>query len=308
MRIAVIGAGAVGGHFGARLARAGNDVSFIARGRTLVALRDAGIRVESPLGDFAVDPVSATDDPSQLGPVDAVLVCVKAWQVPEAAAAIPPLLRADTCVVPLCNGIEAAGQLEQRLGQRPVVGGLCHSFSMVLAPGQIQNYGGPLLIEFGELSGGPSPRLDRLAAAFEGTGVQASVSADIQLGLWAKLLTVSINTGMGAATRSPVGVWRSHPETRRLAQQAMDEIMAVGAARGVAFTAATKDSAWALWDSMHPTAATSIQRDLADGRPSELDAVLGAVVRLGEAAGVRTPAVGFLHSILLPQERAARAQ
>ena len=306
MRIAVVGAGAVGGHFGARLARAGNEVVFIARGRTLEALRASGLQVDSPLGDFAIQPVAATDDPAQAGPVDAVLVCVKAWQVLEAAASIKPLLQQHTCVVPLQNGIEAPDQLERSLGRGPVVGGWCHSYSMVLAPGHVSHFGGQLEIEFGELEGGPSERLDRLAAAFEETGVRAAVSADIHAGIWMKCLTVSVLTGVGATTRASVGVWRSLPETRRLAEQALDEFVAVGSALGVAFPTDAAARTLALFDAMTPANTSSIHRDLVAGRPSELDAVLGAVVRLGQQAGVPTPVNAFLYTVLLPQERAAR--
>ena len=184
MRIAVFGTGAVGGYFGGRLAQAGGDVVFIARGKQLQALQDQGLRVDSPKGDFALRSVQATDDPAQVGVVDAVIVGVKAWQVTEAARACRPLVGPKTFVVPLQNGVEAPDQLAAVLGAEHVLGGLCRIVSFVVAPGHIQHAGLEPYVAFGELDNRSSERAERLRAAFEGAGVMAEIPPDIQVALW----------------------------------------------------------------------------------------------------------------------------
>ena len=170
MRIAIFGAGAVGGYFGARLAQAGEDVIFIARGEHLRAMRRDGLYVESILGDFRVTPVKATDDPASVGPVDVVLVGVKAWQVPEAAESMRPMVGPETFVVPLQNGVEAPDQLAAVLGKEHVLGGLCRIICARVAPGRIRHAGMEPYVAFGELDNRPSPRAERLRAAFERAG------------------------------------------------------------------------------------------------------------------------------------------
>ena len=306
MRIAVMGSGAIGGYFGARLARAGEDVVFIARGAQLRALQTGGLRVESGLGDFTVAPVQATDDPRTVGPVDAVLVCVKAWQVPEAAVALRPLLAPATAVVPLLNGVEAVPQLAAVLGPDSVLGGLCVVISEAPAPGLIRHGGAEPSVAFGELDGQRTPRVAQLAAAFARAGVRVEIPADIQAALWEKLLFVAGWGGVGAITRAPVGLLRAWPETRALLAEVMTEIAAVAGARGARLAADMVDAKLAALDALPPGATTSMQRDLMAGRPSELDAQTGAVVRLGAAAGVPTPANRVIYHSLLPQDRQAR--
>ncbi len=308
MRIAVFGAGGVGGYFGGRLAQAGEEVVFIARGAHLQALQTQGLQVESVLGNFVVQPVQATDDPRQVGVVDAVLVAVKAWQVPEVAEAMRPLLRPATCAVPLQNGVEAPEQLVAVLGPTHVVGGVCGLVSFIVAPGHIRHAAGVPFVQLGELDNRPSERLDRLRQAFEQAKVQIELPADIQCALWMKFLFITPWSGLGALTRAPIGVWRSLPETHRLSEQAVCEVLAVACARGVAVPVDALQKTMALLDSVPPEATASLQRDVMAGRPSELEAQIGAVVRLGEAAGVATPLHAFIYASLLPLERRARGQ
>ena len=195
MRIAVFGTGGVGGYFGGRLAQAGAEVTFIARGTHLHALRTQGLRVDSVLGDFVIHPVQATDEPRQVGVVDAVLVAVKAWQVPEVAEAIRPLVGATTCVVPLQNGVEAPEQLAVVLGTAPVVGGLCGLVSFIVAPGHIRHAAAEPFIKFGELDNRPSPRLGQLHQAFRQAGVTVEIPADMQSALWMKFLSITPCSG-----------------------------------------------------------------------------------------------------------------
>lgn len=308
MRIAIFGAGAVGGYFGARLARAGEEVVFIARGEHLQAMRRDGLHVESVLGDFRVAPVNATDDPASVGPVDAVLVGVKAWQVPEAAEAMRPLIGPETFVVPLQNGVDAPDQLAAVLGREHVLGGLCRIISSVVAPGRIRHGGMEPYVAFGELDNRPSPRAERLRTAFEHAGVRAEIPADIHVAMWEKFLFICTLSGVGAVTRAPVGVLRSMPETRRMLEQAVAEAFAVGRARGIALPDDAPQRIMALIDGLPPEGSASMQRDLAAGRPSELESQNGAVVRLGREVGVPTPLHAFIYHSLLPLERRARGQ
>jgi 2-dehydropantoate 2-reductase len=307
MRVAVFGAGGVGGYFGGRLAQAGERVVFVARGAHLAAIRDEGLRVESIAGDFRVQPAEATDDPRETGPVDLVLVGVKAWQVPDAARAMRPLLRADTIVLPLQNGVEAPEQLAAEIGWERVVPGLCRLVAYLAAPGFIRHAGMTPRIEFGERDGRASARVDALVTAFERcVGVSVVVPPDVVAALWEKFLFIAPFSGVGAVARRPAGALRGVPETRALLQGAMQEVFEVARARGVRIGEDAVARTMGFVDALPADATASMQRDVMEGRASELESQVGAVVRLGRAAGVATPIHAFLHASLLPQERAAR--
>ena len=307
LSIAVFGSGAVGGYFGGRLAEAGEHVGFIARGRHLKAIREHGLRVSSVDGDFVVHPARATDDPAALGPVDVVLVGVKAWQVPDAAAAMGPLLGERTFVVPLQNGIEAPEQLVAEIGENRVLGGLCRVLAYVEDPGHIRHAGVTPYVAFGELDGSRSARVEMLREAFLRTrGVIAEVPPDIGVAMWGKFLFITALGGVGALTRRPVGVSRSQTESRGLLTRALEEIFAVAAGNGVALPADTVATTLAFVDGLPADGTASMQRDLMQGRPSELEAQVGAVVRLGERLGVAVPVHRMIYDALLPLERQAR--
>jgi len=307
MRITVFGAGSVGGYFGGRLAQAGEDVVFIARGDHLGAIQTRGLRVDSIAGDFMIDPANATDDPSETGIVDLVLVGVNAWQLPAAAEAMRPMIGAETFVVPLANGVEAPSQLVDALGAKHVLGGLCRIMSARVAPGHIRHSGMSPVIIFGELDGGPSERAERLRQAFQhAQGVVASIAPDIRVALWEKFLFIAALSGVGALTRAPVGVLRSVPETRCLLQASMQEILAVAQALGIALPPEKVAETMSFVDDLPPSGTASMQRDVMAGRPSELESQSGAVVRLGRKAGVDTPIHGVIYRGLLPQELRAR--
>lgn len=308
MRIAVFGVGGVGGYFGGRLAQAGEDVVFIARGAHMRALQTSGLRVESVRGDFTIHPLHATDDPMQVGRVDVVLVAVKAMQVPEVAKAILPLLGPTTCVVPLQNGVEAPEQLAAVVGAPHVVGGVCGLNSFLVAPGHIRHSALEPFVQFGEWENRPSPRLHHLRQAFVRAGVRADIPADIHRARWMKFLFVTPCSGLGALTRAPIGIWRQVPETRRLGVQALEEVLAVAQARRIALPTNAVPTTMALVDQVPPEATTSMQRDMMMGRPSELDTQIGAVVRLGHAVGVTTPLHAFIYGSLLPLELRAQGQ
>ncbi len=308
MRIAVFGTGAVGGYFGGRLAQSGEDVFFIARGEHLRALLMQGLQVDSIKGDFLVKPVHVTDDPAEAGKVDVVLVGVKAWQVPEAAQAMRPLVGPETFVVPMQNGVEAPSQLVAVLGAQHVLGGLAKIISFIVGPGHIRHTGAEPYVAFGELDNRPSERGERLRQAFVRAGVTVGIPPDIQAALWDKFLFVVSLGGVGAVTRAPIGVLRSVPETRRILEQAMYEIFSVARAREIALTEDVIDKTMAFVDNLPPGGTTSLQRDIMEGKPSELSEWNGAVVRLGQEVGVITPLHTFIYNSLLPLELRARGQ
>ena len=306
MRIAIYGAGGLGGFYGARLACAGNDVAFIARGAHLAAMRERGLRVSSPLGDMHLPEPVATDSPADIGPVDLVLVAVKTWQIPEVGAAMGPLIGERTLVLPFLNGVEASDELAAVVGADRVLGGLSKVFSKIEAPGVIHHFTPNVFVAFGELDGTDSGRVRTLLDMFSAAGVDAQVSPAIRVELWKKLLLVSSWAGLGALARSPMGVMREQPETRALIGRSMDEGLAVARASGHAVDPAYKDEMWAFYGTMPAGATASMQRDIMDGRPSELDAWNGAICRFGARAGVDTPVHSFTYHTLLPMERRAR--
>jgi 2-dehydropantoate 2-reductase len=309
MHIAVFGTGAVGGYFGGRLAQAGEEVIFIARGEHLQALRSHGLQVDSIKGDFLVQPVQATDDPAQVGVVDVVLVGVKAWQVPEAAQAMRPMVGSDTFIVPLQNGVEAPAQLAAVLGAQHVLGGLCKIISFTLGPGHIRHAGIEPYVAFGELDNQASERAERLRQAFaRAAGVTVEIPPDIQAAMWDKFLFIASFSGVGAVTRAPAGVLRNVPETRQLLEQAMREIFAVARAREIALSDDIVGQTMAVVDGLPPDGTASMQRDIMEGHPSELASQNGAVVRMGQEAGVAIPLHRFIYNSLLPLELRARGQ
>ncbi len=308
MRFAVFGSGGVGGYFGGRLAQSGAKVCFLARGDHLRALQKSGLRVESVHGDFHLHPVEATDDPGTLEAVDVALLAVKTWQVQEAAEAIRPQLAVGGAVVTLQNGVEAPYLVAQALGQERVLPGLVRIFSQVAGPGHIRHLGGPASFTFGEWNDEPSERVQAIADAFRQAGINVEVAKDIQAALWEKFLFVVPLGGVGAVSRAPLGVLRAMPETRRLLEQAMEEIFAVARALGVRLPDEGVQRAMAAVDAQPAAATSSLQRDIAAGRPSELEAWTGAVVRLGERAGVPTPLHRVIYHSLLPLERRARGE
>jgi 2-dehydropantoate 2-reductase len=306
MRIAVFGSGGIGGYFGGRLAQAGEDVTFIARGDHLKALRSSGLRVDSINGDFHLPSVKATADPREAGKVDLVMLGVKAWQVPEAAEAILPLLDEGTFVLPLQNGVEAAGQLVEKLGAGKVLGGLCQIVSFIAGPGHIRHPAFEPYVAFGELDNRISPRVERLFEVFRRTPTKVEIPPDIHAALWKKFLFISAYSGVGSIVRAPAGILRSNAGTRSMIDAAMREVLAVARARGITLTDEVVEKAMSSIDSLPEGATSSMQRDILAGRPSELEAQNGAVVRLGGKAGVPTPVNGFLYTCLEPQELRAR--
>ena len=308
MRFAIYGVGAVGGYFGGRLSQGGEDVFFIARGQHLQALRKKGLRVDSINGDFIVSPVAATDDPAQIGAVDVVMVGVKTWQVPEVAKSIQPLIGKDTLVLPLQNGVEAPAQLAEILGREHVCGGLAKIFSFIAGPGHIRHSGIDPYIAFGELDNQHTDRVENLRRTFKRSGINAEIAPDITAALWAKFLFVASWGGIGAITRAPIGVIRSVAQTRRMLERSMQEIYEVARTLEINLEPNSVSDSLRFVDTLPPSGTTSMQRDIAENRPSELDSWSGAVVRLGREAGVSVPTHEFVYNSLLPLELKARGE
>jgi 2-dehydropantoate 2-reductase len=309
MRIAIVGAGGVGGLLGGLLARSGAEVVVVARGGQLEAIRRNGVRVDSPMGAFTVGVAAAAEDPAALGQADAVLLAVKSWQVVEVAPRLAPLLARGGVVVPLQNGVEAADQLAAALGADSVAGGVIRVLAWIDAPGAVRHVGLPPAILMGERGArraGPSPRLEALAAALARAGVEVQVSADAERDVWEKFLAIEPWGAVAAATRAPIGVLRALREPRALNRAAMEEVAALARARGVALAADAVARTEAFLDGVPPEGTALMQRDIGSAKPSELEDQVGAVVRLGRQAGVATPIHDVLYAVLLPQEAAAR--
>jgi len=308
MHIVVFGTGGVGGYFGGRLAKAGQTVTFIARGEHLQAMLAEGLRVDSIKGDFTVQPVVVTDDPSKVEAADAILLCVKTWHITRAAKAIVPMLGSETCVVPLENGVDAPTQLAEILGREHVLGGLCRIASHKVAPGHIQHTGIDPYIAFGELDNRSSSRSRNLLQCFEQAGVLAEIPTDINVAMWQKFLFISAVSGVGAVTRVPVGDYRSRPGTRQMLESALQECYSVALAQGIHLPAESVTNTLAYIDTLSPGTMASMQRDIIEGRPSELEAQNGAIVQMGRIYNIPTPVHAFIYHSLLPQESLARSQ
>jgi 2-dehydropantoate 2-reductase len=310
MRIAIFGAGGVGGYFGGKLAQAGEDVIFIARGEHLKAMRENGLRIDSMLGDFNVHPIKATEDLSEAGAVDVILLATKAWDVPVAIEQITPLLMKDAFVIWLGNGIEPTDRLVDAFGTENVLGGFCRISSFIVGPGHIQHVGVIPYIAFGELDRTRSQRVESLRQVFVRIPeIKVEVSADIQAGIWEKFIYVAAVSGVGAVTRQPNGVFRSVPETRAMLISAMEEILKIGQARGVNLgNEVVQNMMIQNVDKGPAEVIASMHKAIIEGKPSELDDQTGAVIRMGRQLGIPTPTNNFIYAALLPMELKARVR
>jgi 2-dehydropantoate 2-reductase len=298
MRITIYGTGGVGGFFGGRLARAGEDVTFIARGEHLRAIKADGLRVDSTAGDFVVHPAKATDDVGEVGETELVIIGVKAWQVPEAARAIKPLVGPGTTVLPLQNGVDAVPQLVDELGGESVIGGLCRIVSYVVGPGHIRHAGFTPSIIIGELDNRRTERITRNEEVFKCAGLEITVARDIQVALWTKFLFIASFSGVGAMADAPAGVIRSDPKWRTQILKAMEEIYALAHARGINLPPDSVANVMSAVDGLPEDATSSMQRDIAARKPSELESQNGAVVRMAHESGVEVPTHTLIYETL----------
>jgi 2-dehydropantoate 2-reductase len=299
MKIAVFGAGAVGAYFGGRLAAAGEEVSFIARGRHLAALSAHGLSIASPKGDLALPTVVATDDPATIGPVDVVLLTVKLYDVDQAAATLAPLVGPQTVVVTLQNGVDAMDMVGRHVGGDHVAGGAAYIVAVVESPGRIRHTVADALV-FGEADGSKSGRLAALEEAGRRAGFTATLSADIRTDLWIKFVRLATWSGLTTVTRSTMGVIREDAAMLSMMMTALDEAIAVGRAHGITFPDTLVQETAAMIASFPPSSKSSMLEDLERGRRLELPWLSGAVARLGAEVGVPTPVHTFITTVLTP--------
>ena len=298
MRIVIFGTGGVGGYFGGRLAQSGEHVMFIARGEHLRAIQTNGLRVDSQSGDFVINPAKVTDNVNEVGDVDLIIVGVKAWQVPEAARAMKPVVGPATTVLPLENGVEAASQLVAELGHEAVIGGLCRIVSYIVGPGHIRHAGFQPSVTFGELNNLRTERVERIYKTFVNAGINTTIATDINVALWAKFLFIVSFSGVGALTGKPAGDIRTNPESRSLLLKSMEEVYELAKARGINLPSDSIEKAMTSVDSLPPDGTSSMQRDIASGRPSELESQNGAVVRMAKEVGVAVPTHELIYHTL----------
>jgi 2-dehydropantoate 2-reductase len=300
MRIAVVGTGGIGGPYGASLAKAGADVTFVARGPHLAAIRENGLRVEGDRGEIHIRPAQATDDIAGIGPVDFVLFCVKLWDVEVVGQQLRAIVEPGTAVVPLQNGVDAAERLIPMLGQEAVMGGTAYVTGNIAAPGVIRQTGTYQRMTFGELDGRLSERGQQLSAACETAGFEGVLSPDIRVPLWEKFNLLVPTAGLNALTRLPLGKWRDDPDLLALYEAALEETIAVGRAEGVRLPPDCAEKARTTMWSMPPYLTTSMGTDLLRGNRLELQWLTGKVVELGRRHGIPTPVNGFIYAALKP--------
>lgn len=300
MRIAVIGAGGVGGAFGAALAKAGADVTFVARGAHLAAMRKNGLRVEGGRGDTLISPCQATDDPASIGPVDIVMFCVKLWDVESAGERIKPLIGPDTAVITFQNGIDAPERLVPILGAGAVMGGVAQISATIAEPGVIRQTGTFMRLVFGELGGGKSARGEAFLALCKAAGFDASHSPAILTEIWMKFIILATNSAFTAATRTPIGKLREDADIMEQWDLATREVIALGKACGIALPDDAADKAMAFSKQAPPAMMASMAHDLIRGGRIELPWLSGKVVALGRERGVPTPVHAVLNAVLKP--------
>ena len=299
-RIVIVGAGGVGGPFGSALARGGHDVTFIARGAHLKAIREDGLRIEGARGDFHLHPAQATDDPASSGPVDYELFAPKLWDVEATGAFIKPLVEPETAVIPIQNGIDAGERLAPILGGGHVMGGVAAISALIESPGRIRQMGAFQHFIFGELDGSLSPRAERLKALCDASDLDATLSTDIVEALWAKFVFIVGTATLSAATRQWLSVTFADPNLRSVLHTVMAEATAVGQACGVPLPNDFANQRLAFAEGQGGGWIASMAADLLRGNRLELPWLTGKVVALGRKKGVPTPVTSALYAILKP--------
>ena len=289
MRIVIMGAGGLGGYYGARLAAAGNDVAFVARGAHLAAIRQDGLRVTSARGDLHLRDVVATDDPSTLAPADVVMIAVKLWDTDAAAEAVMPLVRPGTAVVSFQNGVNKDATLTRILGREAVIGGVGQIGVVIASPGVIAHTGTMAKLTFGELDNSRTPRIEALLATCTAAGIDAEIADDINLAIWQKFAFLVGMSASTASMRSNLGPIRANPQTLAFLHDVIQEVVVVGRALGVPLAEDFADQRMTMIQALPPQMTASMQGDLARGNRLEVPWLSGAIVEMGRQVGVPTP-------------------
>lgn len=305
MKIAIIGAGGVGGYFGGKLAQNGNEVTFLARGEHLKAIQTKGLKIKSILGDFIINPAIATDKINEIGIVDLVILGVKAWQVKDVAKELKTIINDNTVVIPLQNGVLAAEELSTEIKPKNIIGGLCKIISRIESSGVINHFGVEPTIVIGELNGGTSKRISTINEIFNDSGINSKIAEDFYAELWKKFIAICVS-GLLAISRSTYGVVRELKETRDLMKAVLSEIYAVSQKAGINLEHNIVEKTMDFIDTYPYDSTSSLTRDVWDGKPSEIDYQNGTVVRLGKKYDIETPVNEFIYNCILPMEFKAR--
>jgi 2-dehydropantoate 2-reductase len=305
MKIAIIGTGGVGGYFGGKLSKAGNDVTFLARGEHLKAIQRNGLVVKSILGDFSLDNVKATDQIKQMEVVDLIILGIKAWQVKDIANELPAIMHPNTVVLPLQNGVLAADELKEKIDPKHIIGGLCRIISKIEGPGMINHMGVTPLIMFGELDNSVTERVQNISEVFQKSGFDGRIATDIQAEIWKKFISICVS-GLLAVTKSTYGEVRELKETRELMIDLLQEIYQLSQKIGIKIESDFIEKTVSYIDGFSHGMTSSLARDVWAGKPSEIEYQNGTVVRLGLQYGVDTPINRFIYSCILPMEMKAR--
>ncbi|WP_299897805.1 2-dehydropantoate 2-reductase [uncultured Aquimarina sp.] len=307
MHTVIIGIGGVGGYFGGKIAFSGQKVSMLARGAHLEAILQDGLQVKSIEGDFITAPFLVTDNIHQIDKADLILICTKSWQVKDAAEIIKPLLKDTTVVIPLQNGADNAEKIISVIDKKYVLGGLCKIYSKIESPGIISHFGHPPEIIFGELDKSKSDRLLRIKEVFDKAGFKNKISEDIQVDIWSKFMFIATVSGLGALTRATIGEMFAHPELNSILRATASEIYQVAIAKKVAMPPTIVEGIMNFIKNQPYDATASTQRDIMEGRPSELENFNGFIVNEGKKLGIDTPTNTFIYSCLQPMEAKARS-
>ena len=307
MRIAVMGTGGVGGYFGAKLALGGHDVTFVARGRHLEAIRRDGLRVDSESTPMHVRDANVTDDPSTIAPVDVVMFCVKLWDVDAAARTIQPLLAQGGVAIPFQNGIDSPGMLSRVVGADHVVGGVGYIASSIGSPGVIRHLGTMARLRVGAFDGIRSDAAQAFVDAGTAAGIEMALATDIRRAMWEKFVFLSALSGATCLTRQPIGVIRTDPVMRETFEAILRETWSVGRALGVALSDDFVAKQLAFADTLPHEMRASMLHDLVAGNRLEAPWLCGAVARLGREAGVPTPVNATIYAALRPYVDGKRA-
>lgn len=306
MNIVIYGTGGVGGYFGTRLAQEGNNVTFIARGKHLEAIQQKGLQLKSTKGDYLVYPAKATSTISEVKNIDLILICVKTWQLEEVAEKIKPVLNEKTMIISLLNGVENADALSKVLPKRNILGGLCKVVSKVEDYGIINHISYEPTIVFGELDNVKTQRALLLEQLFLKAGIATKLASDIQREIWTKFLFISTVSAIGALTRASIGEMIASPVIKEIMHKTSEEIVKIAKAKSIDLPNNIIEKQFQLIDSQPYETTSSLQRDMMEGKPSELEAQNGTIIKMGKELGIPTPVNSFIYHCLVPQEKEAR--
>tara|TARA_B100000678_G_scaffold4110_1_gene3529 strand:+ start:3626 stop:4552 length:927 start_codon:yes stop_codon:yes gene_type:complete len=306
MKILIYGTGGVGGYFGGRLAQAGHDVTFIARNAHLKAIKENGLRVNSINGDFVIQPAKATDDISQIERPDLVILGLKSWQIKDAAKKLKSIITEETMILPLQNGADNMEKLQEVISKKNVLAGLCKIYSKKEEPGLINHFYLEPEIIFGEMDNEKSDRALKLNEIFNDAGIKAMIPDDIYKAIWKKFAFIATVSGLGGLTRVGIGKMWQDDYLQEILKKTGLEIQAIAQAKGVDFNEEDVAQLFQFISGQEMTTTASTQRDIMEGRPSELENFNGYIVEQGKKLGIETPVNEFIYRALLPMEKEAR--